>query len=72
MDLKRLKIGDLIETTGLLGNVSDEQTVLQVVKVHDSAGKREVVFDATYYGVHIGTVTATAHGSGDKIEWSWK
>ncbi len=70
MDLNRLKIGDLIETTGILGNVSDEQTVLQVVKVHDSAGKREVVFHATYFGVHIGTVTA--HGSGDKIEWSWK
>ena len=45
-----LEVGDLVEAGALMGNMTDEQVILQVVEGNDDA----VRFEATMFGVNLG------------------
>lgn len=70
LNVDRLSVGDLIETTGVLGNLSSEELVLQVIRVQDKPTCKEVEFNATYFGVCIGQATCTSVGG--SLSWGWK
>jgi len=58
-----LKVGNLIEVEPLFENLDSERIVLQVVK----KTKTGVVFEATYFGVVLGTAVYDAVGG-----WTWE
>lgn len=56
-----LGVGDIIEGGALLGGISDEQVLLQAVEDLGDAVK----LDATFYGVHLGTMVIDVLPTGD-------
>lgn len=65
-----MNIGDILEAGPLLENLSSEQIVLQVMKIHKKEGPEVIELEATYFGVRIGTVTRTT--AGDTVTWHWE
>lgn len=58
MDLTTINVGDVVELNPLMPVLAAEPVVLQAVEV----GKGEVLFEATFFGVSLGSVTISKDG----------
>lgn len=59
-----LSVGDIVEAGPLLGGMSEEQVILQVVE-EDNAVVR---FEASIFGIHLGMLEASVNDTGDIID----
>ena len=62
IDIYSLKVGNVLELEPLFGLMDKENIVLQVTEKH----RTSVVFEASYFGVALGTATYDAAGG-----WTW-
>lgn len=68
-NLDKLNLEDVLESEGLLSRLSDTPIKFTVTKIHDGSDGRELSFDASYFGVRLGT--AKAKVVGQKVTWRW-
>lgn len=70
MEIQEIKLGDAIPAGPFLGNLTDEQVMLQATKVELGSLGKVVTFEATFFGVYLGRAIAMESGQGSVV-WSW-